>query len=47
MYFEGMSNTKCPYYIRESAYTISCEGIEKGTVNVIKFPSENKKNEFQ
>lgn len=47
MYFEGASNTKCPYYIRESAYSISCEGLEKGTVNVIKFPSEDKKIRFQ
>ena len=47
MYYEGTANTKCPYYLRESNYSISCEGLEENTVNTIKFPTEKEKKLFQ
>lgn len=47
MYYEGIANTKCPYYIRESKYSISCEGLEEGTEHVTKFPTAKAKKDFQ
>ncbi len=47
MYYEGIADTKCPYYIRESRYSISCEGLEEGTEHVTKFATEMDKIRFQ
>ena len=43
----GGENIKCPFYLRESEYTITCEGVETGTELATKFPSEKTKKEYQ
>lgn len=46
MSFCGEADVKCPYYRRESAYTITCEGIEYETEHITKFKSEKDKLMF-
>lgn len=43
----GGENIKCPFYLRESEYTMTCEGIASGTELATKFPSEKEKREYQ
>lgn len=45
--YKGSRHTKCPYYIRESEYTITCEGVHPGTETVQKFPLKQRKEDFQ
>lgn len=40
-------NTKCPYYIRDSEYAITCSGMEHGTECATRFRSESDKERFQ
>ena len=43
----GPVNTKCPYYIRDSEYAITCSGLEHGTECATRFRSESDKERFQ
>ena len=43
----GGENIKCPFYLKESKYTITCEGLESGTELATKFPSGEAKKEYQ
>lgn len=43
----GMTNTVCPYYQRESQYTISCEGLVEGADAVQRFTKEEDKEKYQ
>lgn len=45
--FNGMSATLCPFYIRESEYSISCEGIVCNSKTIMKFNSKNEKKQHQ
>ena len=42
-----MTNTVCPYYQRESQYTISCEGLIGETDTVQRFTKEKSKENYQ
>lgn len=39
--------TKCPFYIREAEYSITCEGIIPGTDIATRFTGEKEKREYQ
>lgn len=47
MNFWGTANTICPFYIRESEYRITCEGISEDTVLSLGFPSCREKVSWQ
>lgn len=37
---------KCPYFISETRLTIGCEGVCKGCRNIIRFETEDMKDEY-
>lgn len=41
------ANAKCPYYLNETEQSITCEGIAKGTKNVIRFANKGSKGKYQ
>lgn len=43
----GAANTSCPYYERESEYSITCEGIVEHSFTVLKFASDTHKALWQ
>lgn len=43
----GTTDTKCPYYIREALYSISCEGIIDGTDLMVRFATIEMRKEHQ
>lgn len=45
--FTGMSATACPFYLRESEYSISCEGIVDNSKTILKFTSKKQKKYHQ
>ena len=46
MYYKGTSNVKCPYYIRESRLSMTCEGFISDEI-VMRFTCEKDKETFQ
>lgn len=47
MRYKGEFKTKCPYYIKESDQSITCEGFKKDTCIAHKFINKDKKEEYQ
>lgn len=43
----AITNTLCPYYIRDSLKQITCEGVVSGSKMSIKFDNESEKIEYQ
>lgn len=43
----AITNTLCPYYIRDSQKQITCEGVVAGAETSMKFESEERKLEYQ
>lgn len=41
------ANVICPYYLRESERSITCEGLREGMVIKSLFGSEQEKSEYQ
>lgn len=41
------ANTVCPYYLRESNKSITCEGLIEGTCTMHRFPSRLDKQAYQ
>lgn len=39
--------TKCPYYLRTSKYSVTCEGVIDGTKTVTKFDEIKQRQMFQ
>lgn len=49
MYFSNtnaMVTAKCPYFIAETAHTLSCEGICEDSKNMIQFRRERDKDNY-
>ncbi len=40
-------NAKCPYYSNSTKQSITCEGIEKETKNIIKFKNKESRKGYQ
>lgn len=47
MNWKGGAETVCPYYERESKYTITCEGVYGGTELVTRFKRAEDKSHWQ
>ena len=45
--FKGTVETVCPFYLLESKYKITCEGLYENTKFALVFPSDDKKREWQ
>ena len=43
----AITNTQCPYYIRDSLKQITCEGVVSGSEMSMKFDSESGKLKYQ
>jgi len=43
----GVVNTDCPFYLRESEKTITCEGVEEETMAKKEFKDRSQKEAFQ
>ena len=43
----GEASTKCPFYIRESLLSITCEGEDEWTEMAAKFKTKEEKLEWQ
>ena len=47
IYFKGMVDTQCPFYIKEANKSITCEGMKEECNLCIKFQSEEEKLKYQ
>lgn len=45
--YTGLTSSICPFYLRESQLSISCEGLTDGTRNVMKFNKLDDKHQYQ
>ena len=45
--YTGGANTICPFYIREAACSITCEGAGAAVVLMMRFPSKDEKPLWQ
>ena len=43
----GVVNTDCPFYLRESERTVTCEGIVPETTIKVEFHTRKQKENFQ
>ncbi len=46
-YMQGVTRAVCPYFIRESARTITCEGFVNDAKSTLSFQTPSKKLDFQ
>lgn len=45
--WRAIVNAKCPYFERESKFSVTCEGIYKNTTIKTEFESEDDKIKFE
>ena len=45
--YTGGVNTVCPFYDRETRFSVSCEGIKDGSVLTMRYPSAESRKEWQ
>lgn len=42
----GLIRARCPYFEKEAKYTVTCEGLYEGHSFVMKFETEEEKDDF-